>query len=169
MSSVIDRENKKNIRRHLPIPFRARYGKVVSIIDCLEIQIEKPSNPIHQAVTWSEYKNGNTIKYLISCTPDGLVSFISKGYGGRASDVMILEDSGYTKRLQPGVAVMADRGFKNVTNILQQKKTVPPSVSAATPSSADEVKQSKRIAALRVHVERVIGRLREFNILLPHA
>lgn len=111
----------KNIRYHLPIPFRARYGKAVSVIDCLEIQIEKPSNPVHQALTWSEYKKGNTIKYLISCTPDGLILFISKGYGGRASDVIILEDSGYVEHLQPGVAAMADRGFKNITNILQQK------------------------------------------------
>ncbi|KAF9796731.1 hypothetical protein SFRURICE_014555 [Spodoptera frugiperda] len=32
-----------------------------------------------------------------------------------------------------------------------------------------EVKQAKRIAALRINVERVISRLREFHILLPHA
>lgn len=29
---------------HLPIPFRTRYAKVVSIIDCFEIEIEKSSH-----------------------------------------------------------------------------------------------------------------------------
>lgn len=40
------------------------YSNVQSIIDCLEIEIEKPSNAIHQSLTWSEYKNVNTLKYL---------------------------------------------------------------------------------------------------------
>ncbi|KAJ8910535.1 hypothetical protein NQ315_013498 [Exocentrus adspersus] len=40
--------------KRLPIPFRVRYKNVVSIIDCLELDIEKPSNPIHQAMTWSD-------------------------------------------------------------------------------------------------------------------
>lgn len=61
-----------NILLHLPIPFRARYFKVISIIDCFEIEIEKPMDPIKQSLTWSQYKGCNTLKYLISCTPDGL-------------------------------------------------------------------------------------------------
>ena len=44
-----------------------------------------------KAVTWSTYKHHNTVKYLISITPQGTVSFISKGYGGRASDKYIAE------------------------------------------------------------------------------
>lgn len=39
----------------LPIPIRARYAKVQCIIDCFEIEIEKPSDPVAQASTWSEY------------------------------------------------------------------------------------------------------------------
>lgn len=164
--------DNKNVRLRLPIPFRARYGKVVSIIDCLEIEIEKPSNTLHQSLTWSEYKGCNTLKYLISCTPDGLVNFISFHLFISFSDVVIVEDCGYLDKLTPGVAVMADRGFKNVSHLIQQKScflTRPPSVSAKVPSTQQEVKESKRIAALRIHVERVIGRLREFNMLLPHA
>lgn len=162
----------KKVRLHLPIPFRARYKSVVSIIDCLEIQIEKPSNAVHQALTWSQYKGCNTLKYLISCTPDGLVSYISCGYGGRATDIVIVEDCGYLNHLQPGSTVMADRGFKNISTKLEQigcGLVRPPSVSADVRSTKEEVKTSKQIAALRIHVERVIGRLREFKMLLPHA
>lgn len=46
--------------KFLPIPFRKRYSKVNSIIDCFEITIEKPSNPEHQSFT-----HGQTIKMQI--------------------------------------------------------------------------------------------------------
>jgi len=35
--------------------------------------------------TWSQYRNNNTVKYSLSTTPRGTISFISKGYAGRAS------------------------------------------------------------------------------------
>ncbi|XP_054720575.1 uncharacterized protein LOC129230199 [Uloborus diversus] len=160
------------IRRCLPIAFRARYGETQSIIDCFEIRIDKPSNPVYQSLTWSEYKKSNTLKYLISCTPDGTVSFVSRGYGGRTSDALVFEDSGYMENLLPNLDVMADRGFKNVAHLLQQKScrlVRPPSVSKDVPMSAEDVKASKRIAALRIHVERVIGRLKFFHMCSPDA
>ncbi|XP_011870694.1 PREDICTED: uncharacterized protein LOC105563593, partial [Vollenhovia emeryi] len=40
-----------SIRKALPIPFRANYANVQSIIDCFEIQIHKPTNSVHQALT----------------------------------------------------------------------------------------------------------------------
>lgn len=172
MKNLVVWPTPSEIRRNLPISFRARYANVVSIIDCLEIQIEKPSNAVHQSLTWSQYKKCNTLKYLISSTPDGLINFISHGYGGRATDMIIVEDCGYLELLPTDKAVMADRGFKNLSHLLQTKKCTlirPPSVSKSSPSSKDEVRQSKQIAALRIHIERVINRLREFHMLLPHA
>lgn len=68
------------IKNNLFISFRTKYNKVQSIIDCFEIQTEKPSEPVKQSLTWSEYKKCNILKYLIS-TADGF-NFISNGYGG---------------------------------------------------------------------------------------
>ena len=172
MQELIMWPEPKSIQAHLPIPFRARYGHVISVIDCLEIQIEKPTNPVSQALTWSNYYGCNTLKYLISCTPDGLVNFVSDGFGGRASDVIMVEHSGYLDKLVQNTCVMADRGFKNISRLLQQKNCTlvrPPSVSCDARSTKVEVKEAKRIAALRIHVERVIRRLREFNMLAQHA
>lgn len=91
---------------------------MISIIDCFEIEIEKPSNASHQALTWSQYKNCNTIKYLISITPDGLINFISESYGGRTPDLTIFEDSGFLNKLTQGSKKFADRGFKNMCNVV---------------------------------------------------
>lgn len=162
----------EEIYEKLPISFRKRYFKTVSILDCFEIRIEKPSSAVQQALTWSEYKHCNTIKYLISITPDGLINFISNGYGGRASDTIIFEDCNFLQNLTPGCSVMADRGFKNISHLLQAEGCHiirPPSVTAGKASSKLEVMETKRIAALRINVERTIGRLRDFSMVAPHA
>lgn len=84
MQELIVWPERKYIHAHLPIPFHARYAKVESIIDCLEIEIEKPSDPVHHSLTWYNYYNCNTIKYLVSCTLDGLTAYISEGFGDRS-------------------------------------------------------------------------------------
>ncbi|XP_050311187.1 uncharacterized protein LOC126746837 [Anthonomus grandis grandis] len=160
------------IKANLPLAFRARYSNVFCIIDCLEIEIEKPSDAIKQSLTWSDYKKCNTLKYLIACTPDGIINFISTGFGGRASDAVIVEHSGFLNILPENVAIMADRGFKHIEHLLVSKNCIlvrPPSVSGTVKSSKDEVFETKRIASLRIHVERVIRRIREFSSLAPHA
>jgi len=67
---------------------------------------------------------------------------------------------------------MADRGFKNIDFMLEKemcKLLRPPSVFSNKKSTKEEVLETKRIASLRIHIERVICRLREFNTLKPHA
>lgn len=58
--------NEEIIERTLPMAFRHRFNKVTCIIDCLEIEVQKPSKMLNEAVTWSENKKAHTIKYLIS-------------------------------------------------------------------------------------------------------
>ncbi|KAG5869250.1 hypothetical protein JTB14_009901 [Gonioctena quinquepunctata] len=112
------------------------------------------------------------MKYLISITPDGLINFISEGYGGRASDTIIFEDCGFLQYLSPRCSVMADRGFKNISHLLQGEGCQliwPPSVTEGKAISKLEVIETKHIAALRINVERTIGRLRNFAMVALHA
>lgn len=172
MKTLIYWPDKKRIKKLLPIPFRVRYNSVQSIIDCFEIQIEKPSDPVKQSLTWSEYKKCNTLKYLISSTPDGFINYVSSGYGGRISDVLLLESCGFLDVIPPGCTVMADRGFKHIDRLLSEKQcklVKPPSVSSTTTPTRLEVIETKRIASLRIHIERVIRRVREFNYVKPHS
>ncbi|KAJ8674377.1 hypothetical protein QAD02_005639 [Eretmocerus hayati] len=164
--------SKRDIQLNLPIPFRYRYANVQSIIDCFEIEIEKPSNAMNQSMSWSQYKGCNTYKGFISVSGDGLINFVSDGVGGRCSDISIVENCGYLDVLTPRCSVMADRGFKGLDTLLQEKNCNlirPPSVSKDVKCSKDEVKLTKQIASLRIHVERVINRIRNFQLLDIHS
>ena len=97
--------------------FHVHYGlKVVSIIDCFELFIEKPSNLLAKSCTWSQYKHYNTAKHLISITPQGIISFVSKRWGGQVSDRHITFNSSFLQNILPGDVVLADRGF-NVADV----------------------------------------------------
>ena len=73
---------REELRKTMPLAFKRNFGdKVAVIIDCFEIFIERPSSLIARAMTWSNYKHHNTVKFLIGITPQGLISFISKGMG----------------------------------------------------------------------------------------
>lgn len=160
------------IKMNLPLVFKIRFSNVQMIIDCFEIQIEKPSDPVKQSQTWSQYKNCNTIKYLVGATPNGFINFISTGYGGRISDKAIVIESKLLDVLPHNAMVLADRGFKEVESLFISKGVKllrPPSVFTRQKPTKADVILSKTIACLRVHIERVIRRIREFRILKPHA
>ena len=163
--------SKKDILLNLPVQFRLRYFNVESIIVCFEIEIEKPSNVLQQSLTWSSYKKCNTAKYLISITPDGLINYISEGVCERTSDIALIENCGYLNIIPPNISVLADRGFKQLDVLLrnrQCKLIIPPSVMKDVQSSKKEVKETKQIASTRIHVERVINRIRNFQLLNIH-
>lgn len=107
------------------------------------------------------------MKYLIACSPDGFVTFIASGYGGRISDTLLFEESKLIDILPDGCGVLADRGFKHIQSVLNKKKCKllrPPSVTTTSKSTKAEVLKTKSIASLRIHIERVIRRVREFRI-----
>ena len=116
---------------------------------------------------WSQYKHHYTLKFLVGITPNGAISFLSKCYGGRATDIFITEDCGIAKKLLPGDQVMADRGFK-IRDLLayhQCTLTIPPSTVSSSPMSESDVKKTSLIANLRIFVEKAIRRVKEYRIL----
>lgn len=48
---------------------------------------------------------------MTAVTPAGNMPYISKAYGGRASDKTIFEDSHIVELLEPGDGSMVDEGF----------------------------------------------------------
>ena len=91
--------------------FRKHCPNCTVIIDCFEIFVDRPSALLARAQTYSSYMHHYTVKYLIEITPNGIVSFISKGWGERVSDKYLTDSCGILNNLLPGDTMLADRGF----------------------------------------------------------
>ena len=63
--------DKISVQEEMPAAFQNLYPDTRVIIDAAEIEIDRPSNPDTQSLTWSEYKSRNTIKFLLAVTPNG--------------------------------------------------------------------------------------------------
>ena len=75
--------------------------------------IETPSDLHLQSSTWSNYNHHNTAKFLVACTPNGAICFMSPLYVGSISDVELTRCSGFIEKIdgKEGISIMVDRGF----------------------------------------------------------
>ena len=140
--------------------FRKQFPKCVVIIDCFEIFLERPTNLLARAQTYSAYKHHNTVKYLIGVTPQG---YISEGWGGRTNDKYITEHCSLLQNLVPGDMILADRGFNIEDSVGSYCSSlrIPAFTKGKNQLSSIEVEQSRNIANVRIHVECVIGNIRQ--------
>ena len=169
LGKVIKWPEREQLLETTPLSFQNIFGtKVVIIIDCFEVFINRPNNLKARAQTWSNYKHHNTAKFLIGICPQGCISFISKAWGGRASDKYITENCGILQNLLPGDYVLADRGFDigDSVGFYCAEVKLPSYTKGKKQLSAKDVEQSRRIACARIHVERVIGLLRNKYTIL---
>lgn len=131
-----------------------------------------------QSATWSEYKHHNTVKFLISVTPNSFITFMSEPYTGRISDKAITIDSNYLDSVSPYSRIMADKGF-NISKECASNRiylTVPPGKRGISQMTPQEIKKTSQVAKVRILVEQVIRRVKTFRIianelpltLLPH-
>ena len=102
--------SKQQVLQWLPSCFN-NFSNTRIIVDCYEIECQRPSGLMNSSVTYSQYKSHNTWKILIGCTPAGLVSFVLEAWGGRISDKELTKRSGLLDLLEPGDMIMADKGF----------------------------------------------------------
>ncbi len=157
--------------RTLPHVFRQYFPRLTGIIDCTEIFIDRPKNLKARAQVYSNYKKHSTVKFLIACTPLGAVSFISKAWGGRVSDVELVKNSGFisSKLHFPGDQILADRGFTLVDEFAAGcgvQLIIPSFTKGKKQLSAKEVETTRQIASIRIHVERVIGLIKNRYLIL---
>ncbi|XP_031555024.1 uncharacterized protein LOC116291930, partial [Actinia tenebrosa] len=145
----------------------ATYLDFMIILDCTELFIQKPSCFRAQSETYSTYKSHNTAKGLVGIAPFGAVTFVSDVYGGHASDKEIVESCGILNRLEEGDSVMADRGFEIRDLVMTYGCTlnIPPFMRCKARLDPEEETEAREIAAVRIHVERAIERIKNYNIL----
>lgn len=153
------------LMNHIPPCFRNSTFKsnITVIIDCFEIKIQVPGPMLARCNVFSNYKNAHTVKVLIGVSASGAIIFVSRPYGGRVSDKYVTLNCGLMDFLQPGDHVLADRGFL-IKNDVEEKGAVvhlPSFRKAGQQFTNEELTYSQNLATLRVHVERVIGVLRQ--------
>jgi len=169
LNFLIKWPEREELRKTMPMVFQKNFGKSVAIIiDCFEVFIDRPSSLIARAMTWSNYKHHNTVKFLIGITPQGVIAFISQAWGGRVSDKYITENCGILRNLLPGDIMLADRGFdiSDSVGYYQARLYIPAFTKGKKQLSALEVEHTRKIANVRIHVERVIGLVRrKYSIL----
>ncbi|CAC5416186.1 unnamed protein product [Mytilus coruscus] len=127
-----------------------------------------PSKPMKKAqwMTWSEYKHSNTFKVLIGVTPSGMVTFISRLWGGNVSDRHIVQHDEFLPKLSKGDVIMANKGF-TVEDLLPANVglNMPPRVSTKKQMSHLEFFKTNSIASARIVVEMKMEQIKNYNIL----
>lgn len=145
-----------------------RFKNFRAVLDTTEIRIEVPSNFLQQGNTWSDYKAGNVILYLIGIACWGTISFVSKGFEGNMSDKDIFLNSGILDQLEPRDLLLVDRGFRveEYTDPAQVYLVHPPFIkNKSSPLTAEELILTKSIASTRIYVEHTMRQIKCFFIL----
>ena len=159
--------DQEEIKENLPVGFKD-FADTRVVLYCTEIPVENSPCLQCRIKTYSHYKGRQTLKFLIDVTPSGLISYCSKEHGGKASVKAIFLQSGLLEKCTAGKdAIMTDKGFL-IESECQEKKLKlyrPPFVHQNEQMSVADSLKTRKIAAARVHVERVMERLKNFSFL----
>ncbi|KAK3926014.1 UPF0725 protein [Frankliniella fusca] len=167
LKDIIYLPSKEETLQNMPKCFR-KYWRTRSVLDCAEIPVEKPKCLKERILYYSHYKGRLTVKFCVGVSPGGMLTFISKCFGGRASDKKIVVHSGILDQLEFNDGVMVDKGFMIEEECLVRNLFLyrPPFLSKKKTLSKAEALNTAEIAGARVHVERAIKNLRDFDILV---
>jgi hypothetical protein len=150
---------------NLPIHF-INHSNTYCVMDATEFRLQCPSSLEAQNVTWSEYKHSNTIKSLVGTLPCGLVTYLSKAWGGRASDRHIVKMENCLQHIPEGMAVMADKGFE-VEDLAPPgvEVVIPPKVSRKGQMSDYDIFKTLDIAEPRIVIEMKMEQAKNYQLL----
>lgn len=167
------------LQETMPSVFKPEYSNCRIIIDLTEFVVEQPPTIAQRVQIYSHYKKGYRIKNVIGCTPSGFICMVSKCHGGRATDAQITVSSEMIKKLHSGDVVLADKGFPQIKSKLDESGQniilVMPPFLHKEGFTAEEVESTYKIARVRIHIERIMQRIRTYKIvdkftleMLPH-
>jgi hypothetical protein len=150
----------------LPLPFKPFHNFRV-ILDTTEVRIEAPEDFMEQGNTYSDYKGGNVIMFLIGASCWGSVSYVSPGFEGSISDVDLYRRSGIRNFLERGDLLLVDRGFR-IQEECDEDGVIcvhPPFLKNRDKYTPEEEQLKREIAKARIYVEHVNKKMKVFKIL----
>ncbi|XP_069141864.1 uncharacterized protein [Argopecten irradians] len=168
--------HRDTLIKNMPKDFKKDYPTTLIIIDGTELYTQSPCALGLQSQFYSDYKGNTTLKGLIGCDARGTLLFVSELFSGSVSDKVITEESGFYELLkslkvhgyiQDGDSIMADKGFTIGDELakLNLKLNIPPFVRGGKQLTSGERKETQKIAKHRIHIERLIAKVKKNKIL----
>ncbi|KAK3907131.1 5-dehydro-2-deoxygluconokinase [Frankliniella fusca] len=144
-------------KKDRPLPFKP-FNNYRVCLDTTEVEIERPTNYEMQGNTYSDYKGGNVILYMIGISCWGGISFISPGFEGSKTDVQIFKESGILDYLEEDGLLLVDRGFPIEEECDEINVVVlhPPFLGPRDKFTPEEEQLTRDIAHARIYVEHAI-------------
>ncbi|XP_026177649.1 uncharacterized protein LOC113138963 [Mastacembelus armatus] len=154
--------SEETVKAHMPDVFK-NYWDTQVVLHCAELRCQTTNSFLLQGEGRSTYKSNCAFKGLIGMAPHGAVTFVSPLYAGSISDKELLKQSGVVSLLTPTMAIMVDKDFL-VEHCVPCKVYAPAALSRGAQLSVPEVREIQSVARLKVHVERLIRRVKEHKI-----
>ncbi|XP_071079603.1 uncharacterized protein [Haliotis cracherodii] len=159
--------SQETVRLNMPESCQSTYPTTRVVIACTEVYTETPDSLGNRTPIYSDYRRLVTWKVLVGTSPSGVVTYVSDLWAGSISDKQITEESGFLNGLDSGDGVIADEGFQ-IADLLCSKNVhliIPPKKEKNCKLTEREVESMRKIANLRIHVEKAIERIKHFRIL----
>ncbi|XP_033216928.1 uncharacterized protein LOC117172804 isoform X2 [Belonocnema kinseyi] len=131
---------------------RLIHRKIDSVIDYFYVRT-------HVSGDW-RHENCESVKFLVSCTIDGVINFVSPWYPKNEKDLTVLRSSGYIKILEKGITVIANRKFIGIEKVLREKNC-----SLIEHSSAQCKFRTDTLASYKKKLRLIFDSLREFEYI----
>lgn len=176
LSSMCMWPHRDTIIQNMPTQFKTDFPNTLIIIDATELKTHAPWAHSVQSQMYSEYKSSTTFKGLVGCDPSGSLIFVSKLFTGSISDKKLSENSGFYEEIQrlkgvgyivDGDCVMADKGFTIHAELKDHGMAlnIPPFGATGCQMSQADLGLTDKIARHRIHIERLIARIKDFKML----
>lgn len=160
MRFAVDWLDRDAVLLTTPLAFRRTPPACSVIVDRLEILVDRPVDPLAGRQTWSPSKWHHTIKFLLGMTPQGTISFVSKGWGGATPFRHIFQHCDLLKDFKPEDYVILNG------DLISRDDDVPCAVRVGEMQS--DVRTRPTSADIADHVRRVTGVLRRNFAILEH-
>jgi hypothetical protein len=143
------------------------FHKITFIIDGIECGLAKPADPIEEHAWFSGKFGGNSVKYEVACSlSTDRIMWISGGISGAYHDTTLSRASGLLNIIPEGELGLADAGYTGLDRRIRCVLRHEPDQYGRPSLTKEEWEYNRAVAALRIEVERVNGRLKRFQGLV---
>ena len=144
----------------------AEYPDLLSVIDVMEITIQRPQGGEQQTEHYSGKKKAHTRKVGVMVNECGLIRGLTDSRPGNTHDLTVFRQSGLLGRIPEETSVIGDKAFRGMqVDLPNHSVGTPFKPGKNTPLDDAEHWANRDLSRQRIIVENTICELRHFKIL----